>query len=77
MNAKRPSRRRYIIARQKATDLADVLKQLEADPGVEVVKTGGLSGSLERIVAEMPAERADSLRSKYSGKLIVEEDAPL
>lgn len=70
-------KRRYLIAQQGSADLAGVLRQLQSDPGVDVVKTGGLRGSLEHIVAEMPEDRADQLRSNYSGKLIVEEDSPL
>lgn len=74
---------RYIISEinrtpgQAATTLPRVLDYLKADPQVKIIRTGGLNQNIDRIIADMPPQKADALRREFGAGLLVESDAPL
>lgn len=57
--------------------IRDLVHAFVEDPKIEIVNVSGPPGALERIVARMPAARADSLRSTLGAAVLVERDEML
>jgi hypothetical protein len=72
---------RYIIrSTHEAVSLDDVVKDIEADPGIELLDLIGPAGQPHTAVVSMPQEKAAALEQRYrtSNKpLTIEPDRPL
>lgn len=72
-----PATERFIIGGDDPAMLTEVRTQLDADPQATVLQVQGTAETPTLIVAEMPTDRADQLRSEYSDRVNVERDLPL
>lgn len=72
---------RYIIrGTHETASLDDVVKDIEADPGMELLDLIGPAGQPHTAVASMPADKAAALEQRFRSlnkPLTIEPDRPL
>jgi hypothetical protein len=57
--------------------LAQILSDLEPDPGITIVAVTGPLAAPERFVAQMPQALADNLQQALGDDVLIEPDQPL
>ena len=80
MPSMNPDTGRYIIRSQDSKELAEVMKDIDADPAVQLVDTIGPADQPHTLVVEMPHETANSMKQRFrtlKPQLIIEPDRPL
>lgn len=70
-------RERFLVAEKEAGLLSHVAARLRSDPEVEVLDVVGPVDQPNTLVVAMTPEHARQLKQEFTGKLIIEKDAPL
>jgi hypothetical protein len=72
-----PEPERYLIGTRASTSLAGIVKALQQDPDVSIIRVIGSATAPTMLVAEMPPERADRLKKELGNDIVIERDAKL
>jgi len=77
-------RHRYLVAnapnaerQTEPVSLSELVKKFRADPEMDLLEVLGPEDSPTTLVVAMTDSRAEELRQQFSGRLIIERDAPL